>query len=263
MRADDPPRDPEAPLEQCHMDVARSIQAVTEEVMLLLARQAKAQTGLRDLCLAGGVALNCVANGRILREGIFERLWIQPAAGDAGGALGAALAAWHRTPVSEAGGHARRQPVATDSMQGSLLGPEFTDDEIEAVLRGHGAVYEKLDRASLIARTAALLAAEKVVGWVQGRMEFGPRALGNRSILGDPRSPRMQSMMNLKIKFRESFRPFAPVVRRVLCHAPGMPWSWSSPTHGRRRRPCQCPWPWRTSRPCSSGRTRRSTKPRS
>jgi carbamoyltransferase len=196
------------------MDVARSIQVVTEEVMLRLARHAKALTGRRHLCMAGGVALNCVANGRIHREGIFERIWIQPAAGDAGGALGAALAAWHRTPSGGAGQRPPRRAEAADSMRGSLLGPEWSDDEIEAVLRGHGAVYEKLDRASLIARTAALLADEKVVGWVQGRMEFGPRALGNRSILGDPRSPKMQSMMNLKIKFRESFRPFAPVVRR-------------------------------------------------
>ena len=209
-----PPRDPDAPLEQRHMDVARSIQVVTEEVMLRLARHAKALTGRRHLCMAGGVALNCVANGRIHREGIFERIWIQPAAGDAGGALGAALAAWHRTPSGGAGQRPPRRAEAADSMRGSLLGPEWSDDEIEAVLRGHGAVYEKLDRSELIARAAALLADEKVVGWVQGRMEFGPRALGNRSILGDARSPKMQSMMNLKIKFRESFRPFAPVVRR-------------------------------------------------
>ncbi len=159
------------------------------------------------------MALNCVANGRILRERVFERLWIQPAAGDAGGALGAALAAWHGRWQG-----ARPPPAANDpegdAMQSALLGPSFTDDEIEAVLRAHGAVYERLDFDALLRRTVEWLAAERVVGWFQGRMEFGPRALGNRSILGDPRSPRMQSVMNLKVKFRESFRPFAPVVLR-------------------------------------------------
>ncbi|HXG47001.1 MAG TPA: carbamoyltransferase [Methylomirabilota bacterium] len=205
-----PPREPESPLEPRHMDVARSIQAVTEEVMLRLARHARELTGERNLCLAGGVALNCVANGRILREGIFERLWIQPAAGDAGGALGAALLAWHqRTGATEA-----RDGTDTDTMQGALLGPAYSDAEIRAALEAHAAVYERLEDDALLDRTVSLLQAEKVVGWVQGRMEFGPRALGNRSILGDARSPRMQSVMNLKVKFRESFRPFAPIVRR-------------------------------------------------
>jgi carbamoyltransferase len=207
-----PPRAPEAPLEERHADVARSVQVVTEEIMLRLARHARATTGLPALCMAGGVALNCVANGRILREGIFERLWIQPAASDAGGALGAALAAWHaHWPELHECPRAAR---GSDAMQGSLLGPGFDDAEIEAVLEAHGAVYRRFDRAPLLDHTVELLRAEKVIGWFQGRMEFGPRALGNRSILGDARSPRMQSVMNLKVKFRESFRPFAPVVRR-------------------------------------------------
>jgi len=203
-----PPRAPEAAVEQRHMDVARSVQAVTEEVMLRLARHARELTGESNLCLAGGVALNCVANGRILRERIFDRLWIQPAAGDAGGALGAALVAWFARWTSE------RMVSAGDAMHAALLGPEFSDDEIATTLHGHGAVFERLERDALLERTVALLQAGKVVGWFQGRMEFGPRALGNRSILGDPRSPAMQSVMNLKVKFRESFRPFAPVVRR-------------------------------------------------
>jgi len=208
-----PPRRPEEPLEQRHMDVARSIQTVTEEVMLRLARHTRDSTGRKNLCLAGGVALNCVANGRILREGLFQRIWIQPAAGDAGGALGAALAAWHQ------GQENSNQPVvrprgSKDSMQAALLGPEYSDDEIEAALKSHRALYKRLDKEALLDLTVELLKAEKVVGWFQGRMEFGPRALGNRSILGDARSPRMQSVMNLKVKFRESFRPFAPVVRR-------------------------------------------------
>jgi carbamoyltransferase len=208
-----PPRAPDAPIESRHMDVARSVQAVTEEVLLRLARHARAVTGQRRLCLAGGVALNCVANGRILRERLFDELWIQPAAGDAGGALGAALFAWHAhwRGARHAGA---RATGGTDAMQGALLGPAFHEDEIGATLRAHGAVFERLTEAELIPRTVELLAGEKVVGWFQGRMEFGPRALGNRSILGDPRSPRMQSIMNLKVKFRESFRPFAPVVRR-------------------------------------------------
>jgi carbamoyltransferase len=189
------------------MDVARSIQAVTEEVMLRLARHARELTGEKNLCLAGGVALNCVANGRIWREKIFERLWIQPAAGDAGGALGAALAVWH-----DSGGE--RVNRTADAMQGALLGPEFSDAEVEEALRAAGAVYKKLSRKALIDFTVDLLKAGKVVGWFQGRMEFGPRALGNRSILGDARSAQMQSVMNLKVKFRESFRPFAPIVRR-------------------------------------------------
>jgi carbamoyltransferase len=204
-----PPRLPEAELEQRHMDAARSIQLVTGEVMLRLARHAREITGLRNLCLAGGVALNCVANGQILREKIFDHLWIQPAAGDAGGALGAALVAWYGRAESNRETHDGR-----DEMNGALLGPEYSDEEIEAVLRSHGAEFEKLDEAALLNRTVELLQQEKVIGWFQGRMEFGPRALGNRSILGDARSPGMQSVMNLKVKFRESFRPFAPVVRR-------------------------------------------------
>ena len=205
---DGPPRSPEAPLEPRHMDVARSIQAVTEEVMLRLATHAREVTGQANLCLAGGVALNCVANGIILRHKIFDRIWIQPAAGDAGGALGAALAVWHAQATGV------RKVEETDSMRGALLGPEFTDAEIEETLQHHQAVYQKLDEPELIERAVELLRNEKVVGWMQGRSEFGPRALGNRSILGDARSPRMQSMLNLKVKFREGFRPFAPVVRR-------------------------------------------------
>jgi carbamoyltransferase len=201
-----PPRGVDEPLDRRHMDIARSIQVVCEEMILQLARHARELTGCAQLCLAGGVALNCVANGRLLREKIFERLWIQPAAGDAGGALGAALAAWYR--------QADRTPAANDSMSGSLLGPEYSDSEIESVLKQHHAVYRRYADAELLAATVELLATEKVVGWFQGRMEFGPRALGNRSILGDARSPRLQSVMNLKVKFRESFRPFAPIVRR-------------------------------------------------
>jgi len=208
-----PPRQPAERIEQRHMDVARSIQVVTEEIMLRLARQAKALTGQKHLCLAGGVALNCVANGRILKERVFERLWIQPAAGDAGGALGAALSAWFEPGENSLGG-GRKVSDQKDTMQGALLGPEYSDEEIEQTLRNHGAVYQRLDKTALLDRTVELLQAEKVVGWFQGRMEFGPRALGNRSILGDARSPKMQSVMNLKVKFRESFRPFAPAVRR-------------------------------------------------
>ncbi|HEV2392068.1 MAG TPA: carbamoyltransferase [Verrucomicrobiae bacterium] len=213
---DGPPRKPEGAIETRHMDVARSIQAVTEEVMLRLARHAREVTGLTNLCMAGGVALNCVANGRIVKEKIFERLWVQPAAGDAGGALGAALAAWHLegTPPPEVAAESKLPVKDRDAMRGALLGPEFSDDQIEEALRMAGAVYERFDQEALLERTVALLDAEKVVGWFQGRMEFGPRALGNRSILGDARSHRMQSVMNLKVKFRESFRPFAPVLRR-------------------------------------------------
>ena len=205
-----PPRLAETPVEARHMDVARSIQTVTEEIMLRLARHARDETGMKNLCMAGGVALNCVANGRILREKIFERIWIQPAAGDAGGALGAALAVWH---MHKERPQARviKQP---DAMRGAFLGPEFSDDEIEVVLRDHQAVYRKLEQKDLQDEVADLLADQKIVGWVQGRMEFGPRALGHRSILGDPRSPQMQSALNLKVKFRESFRPFAPAVLR-------------------------------------------------
>ena len=201
-----PPRRHEEPIEQRHMDVARSIQMVCEELVLGLARRARDVTGCDNLCLAGGVALNCVANGRLLREKMFKRLWIQPAAGDAGGALGAALAAWHSREA--------RTPEADDSMRGSLLGPAYSDDEIEAILKKHNAVHARYSDNELLEKTVQLLADEKVVGWFQGRMDFGPRALGNRSILGDARSPRMQSVMNLKVKFRESFRPFAPIVRR-------------------------------------------------
>lgn len=200
---------PEEPILQRHMDVARSIQAVTEEIMLRLARRARELTGESNLCLAGGVALNCVANGKIMRDKIFDRLWIQPAAGDAGGALGAALCAWHSMQPETAAPR-----PSGDAMRGSFLGPEFSDAEIESALQASGAVFERFEQGALLDRAAQLLAAEKVVGWFQGRMEFGPRALGNRSILGDARSARMQSMMNLKVKFRESFRPFAPIVRR-------------------------------------------------
>lgn len=206
-----PPRAPESALEPRHMNVARSIQEVTEEIMLRLARHARATTGEQNLCLAGGVALNCVANGLIAREKIFERVWIQPAAGDAGGALGAALAAWHAQPGSAP---RVREVGADDDMRGALLGPEFSETEIKDALKSCGAVTEKLDEAALVARVAQLLDQQKVVGWFQGRMEYGPRALGNRTILGDARSARMQSVLNLKIKFRESFRPFAPIVKR-------------------------------------------------
>jgi carbamoyltransferase len=204
-----PPRVPESKLTQREMDLARSIQDVCEEVMLRMARTAHRETGQRHLCLAGGVALNCVGNGRILREGPFERIWIQPAAGDAGGALGAAELVWHR--------HFGKPRIPTgdrDGMKGAFLGPGYSDQEIESFLTSVGAVYHRLDRDCLLRRTAELLAGEKIVGWFNGRMEFGPRALGARSILGDPRSPRMQAQMNLKIKFREGFRPFAPSVLR-------------------------------------------------
>ncbi len=205
---DGPPRGTEDKIERRHMDVARSIQMVTEEIMVKLARHAREMTGSKNLCLAGGVALNCVANGLIVRENIFERIWIQPAAGDAGGALGAALAAWYAEPENA---RTANQP---DAMQASLLGPEFSDAEIETTLQANDAKYSKLEKDALLDFTVELLKAEKVIGWFQGRMEFGPRALGNRSILGDARSPKMQSVMNLKVKFRESFRPFAPIVRR-------------------------------------------------
>lgn len=205
-----PVRAPEQLLTQFHMDMAASIQAVTEEIVLRLARSVRAETGQRNLCLAGGVALNCVANGKLLREGIFDGLWIQPAAGDAGGALGAALAGYHLFA-----GHPRQpNPGGSDSMQGSYLGPSFPQPEIEAELTAAGARFEVLDDDALIEATAQALAEGKAVGWMQGRMEFGPRALGGRSILGDPRSPQMQKMLNLKVKYRESFRPFAPSVLR-------------------------------------------------
>jgi carbamoyltransferase len=204
-----PPREPETRLTQREMDLARSVQVVCEEVMLRMARTVHRETGLDRLCLAGGVALNCVGNGRVLRETPFKELWIQPAAGDAGGALGVAQLAWHR--------HCARPRQVTpgkDGMQGAYLGPAYTEAEIEEFLRSVGATYRRLERAELLHTVARLLAEEKVVGWFNGRMEFGPRALGARSILGDPRSPRMQAQMNIKIKFREGFRPFAPSVLR-------------------------------------------------
>ena len=202
-----PPRQPESPLTEREMDLAASIQVVTEEIMLKMARHVHAQTGLPNLCLAGGVALNCVGNGRLLREGPFENLWIQPAAGDAGGALGVATFIWHQLLDQP------RVPRPRDSQSGSLLGPAFDDVEIEKFLNRVQARYRRFpDDSSLCEEVSRLLSEDKVVGWVQGRMEFGPRALGARSILGDARSPRMQSVMNLKIKFRESFRPFAPSV---------------------------------------------------
>jgi len=204
-----PARRPEEQLTQRHMDLAASIQAVTEEVVLRLAKGIAAETGSKNLCLAGGVALNCVANGKLLRENIFERIWIQPAAGDAGGALGAALAAYHQFAGAE-----RIPTGTTDAMHGSYLGPEFGQAEIETRLRAEGAIFEVLDDAALVAASAASLAEGKALGWFQGRMEFGPRALGGRSILGDARSPTMQSLLNLKVKYRESFRPFAPSVLR-------------------------------------------------
>lgn len=206
---DGPPRKPETEITRREMDLARSIQAVTEEIMLRLAGFAHKQTGLRHLVLAGGVALNCVGNGRILREGPFEDIWIQPAAGDAGGALGAALYTWHHYL-----GQLRQTDGKTDFQKGSYLGPAYTHAEIEEVLKTAGATFKKLSDGEVAETTAGLLAQGKVVGWFQGRMEFGPRALGNRSILGDARSPEMQRRLNLKIKFRESFRPFAPAVLR-------------------------------------------------
>ncbi len=203
-----PPRRPDEPLTQRHMDLAASVQAVTEEAVLRLTRALRDEYGMANLCLAGGVALNCVANGRVLRDGRFENIWIQPAAGDAGGALGAALGAYH---LQQDGA---RAVVAGDAMQGAYLGPEYSQDEIELRLKRAGARFVVLGDDDLIAQAATDLAAGKVMGWFQGRMEFGPRALGNRSIIGDPRSPAMQKTLNLKIKYRESFRPFAPAVRR-------------------------------------------------
>ena len=209
-----PPRDPESPITRREMDLAASIQFVAEEVMLRAARYVHGKTGLPNLVMAGGVAFNCVGNGRILREGPFERLWIQPAAGDAGGALGAALFIWHQLLQSP------RKISAPDSQKGSLLGPSYTDDRIASCLKSLGAVYTTYGTTeSLCDEVASLLAEEKVVGWFQGRMEFGARALGARSILGDPRSPKMQSVMNMRIKFRESFRPFAPAVLREFVDA--------------------------------------------
>jgi len=224
-----PARRPEAKLTQFEMDLARSVQEITEEVMVKMARFAHRETGLDDLCLAGGVALNCVGNGRILRERIFDQIWVQPAAGDAGGALGVALSLWHRflgnprTSPESTGAWERPQrsqvprrglPAYADGMSGSFLGPRFSTGQIESFLTGRGYAAREVDPGRLADHVAALLAEEKVVGLFQGRMEFGPRALGARSIIGDARSPRMQSVMNVKIKFRESFRPFAPSVLR-------------------------------------------------
>ena len=204
-----PPRKPESPVTQREMDIAASIQQVTEDVMLRCARHVHAKTGMTRLCLAGGVALNCVGNGRILREGPFDQVWIQPAAGDAGGALGVATFIWHQLLDKP------RQVAGADVQSGSLLGPRYRDHEIRSYLESVGAVYHEFgDYDSLCERVASLIADERVVGWFQDRMEFGPRALGSRSIIGDPRSRQMQSTMNLKIKFRESFRPFAPSVLR-------------------------------------------------
>ena len=202
-----PPRPAESPVTQREMDIAASIQKVTEDVVLRLAATIHRETGEENLCLAGGVALNCVANGRLLREGPFKRIWVQPAAGDAGGALGAASIVWH-----EYLGKERPASNGSDRMRGSYLGPTYGPDEVRRQLDAAGAVYQELPDAALMPRLAKILAEEQVVGWVQGRMEFGPRALGGRSIIGDPRSARMQSIMNLKIKYRESFRPFAPAV---------------------------------------------------
>ena len=237
-----PPREPDEPLTQRHMDLAASVQAVIEEAVLRLTRSLRAETGIANLCLAGGVALNCVANGKVLRDGRFDDLWVQPAAGDAGGALGAALTASHRLfgeprpSVScwSSGGanqssgataqprHSRESgnPSASpracgkDAMHGAFLGPAFSLDQVRRALDTAGARYETLGDDALIDTTAEVLAAGQAVGWFQGRMEFGPRALGNRSILGDARSPTMQKTLNLKVKHRESFRPFAPSVLR-------------------------------------------------
>ena len=224
---DGPARPPESRLTQREMDLARSVQEITEEVMLKMARFAHRETGMRDLCLAGGVALNCVGNGRLLRERIFDQIWIQPAAGDAGGALGVAIGLWHRyldnprlspetvgtwqRPSTVGAG---TTPRYADGMNGSYLGPRASENDVRRFIDTHGYPAHRLEGQALADRVAALMAQEKVVGLVQGRMEFGPRALGGRSIIGDARSPRMQSVMNLKIKFRESFRPFAPAVLR-------------------------------------------------
>ncbi|MEX0733339.1 MAG: carbamoyltransferase [Steroidobacteraceae bacterium] len=204
-----PPRKPEDRLGQREMDLAASVQAITEEIVLKLAASVAKQTGERNLCLAGGVALNCVANGKLLRRNIFDRIWIQPAAGDAGGAVGAALGAYYLFK-----GAARRPIDSGDAMKGSYLGPSYGDAEIRERLNAAGAIFEMLEEGEMIERCARALAAGLAVGWHQGRMEFGPRALGARSILGDARSPTMQKLLNLKVKFRESFRPFAPSVLR-------------------------------------------------
>lgn len=208
-----PPRKPESRLTQREMDLARSIQEVTEEVMLRLARALHRETNEPNLCMAGGVALNCVGNGRLLREGPFQNIWIQPAAGDAGGAVGAALSVWHQLEDGN------RQPDGrTDAMRGSYLGPDFSNEEIGLFLQNADIPHKRLTDVDLIDCVATELDRGKVIGWCQGRMEFGPRALGARSIIGDARNPKMQSVMNLKIKYRESFRPFAPAVLRERVH---------------------------------------------
>tara|TARA_B100000029_G_scaffold78365_2_gene69819 strand:+ start:3002 stop:4840 length:1839 start_codon:yes stop_codon:yes gene_type:complete len=204
-----PPREPESDLTQKEMDLAASIQKVTEEVVLKLAKNIRNSTGEKNLCLAGGVALNCVANGIIVKEKIFDKVWIQPAAGDAGGSLGAALSAYYLML-----GNNRKMSTGLDAMRGSYLGPDFSNDEIAGVLQSKGANYHEYDHEEIINRTAKALADGKAVGWMQGRMEFGPRALGSRSIIADPRSPIMQKQLNLKVKYRESFRPFAPSILR-------------------------------------------------
>jgi carbamoyltransferase len=201
-----PPRAPESELTQREMDLARSVQEVTEEAVLRMGRHVRRETGSRNLCLAGGVGLNCVANGKLLREGLFDDLWIQPASGDAGGALGAALLAWYQYLGEE------RRAGGGDAQQGSYLGPRFGDDEVRSFLETRSLPFQELSPDEFPGKIADLIAAGKVIGWFQGRMEFGPRALGSRSIIGDARSPKMQETMNLKIKFRESFRPFAPSV---------------------------------------------------
>jgi len=203
------PRNPNnEKLTQFHMDIAASIQKVTEEIMIKLSRSIQKEYNIKNLCLAGGVALNCVANGKILEEKIFDNIWIQPAAGDAGGSLGAALALWH----IDQGNNRTVNP--NDDMKGSYLGSEFSQDQIEKELISIGAIFETVKYENLIELTSEYLSKEKAIGWFQGRMEFGPRALGNRSILGDPRSDTMQKNLNLKVKYRESFRPFAPSVLR-------------------------------------------------
>ncbi len=202
-------RKPEDWIEPVHMDLAASIQCVAEEIVLRLTRSLSAETGARNLCLAGGVALNCVANGKVLRDGRFENVWVQPAAGDAGGSLGAALAAYHLEFDRP-----RQLSNEIDGMSGSYLGPAFDNDDIRCRLSAAGARFEEFGDEEIIDRTAAALAGEHAVGWFQGRMEFGPRALGARSILADARSPAMQRTLNLKVKYRESFRPFAPSVLR-------------------------------------------------
>jgi carbamoyltransferase len=204
---DGPPRKADEPLTQRHMDLAASVQAVTEHIVLRLTRALRRDTGLSNLCLAGGVALNCVANGKVLRDAQFDNIWVQPASGDAGGALGAALAACHLHLGD-------KRLLAGDAMAGAYLGPSYAQTDIEARLKQCGACFEVLGEAALVSRAAEDLAQGNALGWFQGRMEFGPRALGNRSILGDPRSPTMQKTLNLKVKYRESFRPFAPSVLR-------------------------------------------------